>query len=240
MDQGWTGLYIITISYGQSLILAENIRLFSTAPFIGFKLPLLRPGFGSGVKTFTKNDTFLVPSGVTQVEVELWGGGAGTHASIPGTPSGGGSGGGYARRRIQGLTPGQLIPVTIGAGGAAGRVGGTPAGSGGTTSFGQYASATGGSLNYLTSPSNPQFGATPPGVGVNGDVNLTGSAGQAGLLNQGGMGGGAPMGGTQNSGTTGVAGTTPGGGAAGAGTGANSATPYDGAMGGGGMVVVRW
>ena len=111
---------------------------------------------------------------------------------------------------------------------------------GGTTSFGQYVSATGGSLNYLTSPTNPQFGSTPPGVGINGDTNLMGSAGQASILNQGGMGGGSPMGGSQNSGTTGVAGTTPGGGAAGAGTGADGLTPYDGAAGGTGLVVVRW
>ena len=49
------------------------------------------------------------------------------------------------------------------------------------------------------------------------------------------------MGGSQNSyGTTGVAGITPGGGAAGAGTGAKTATPYDGAMGGSGLVIVRW
>ena len=114
------------------------------------------------------------------------------------------------------------------------------ASAGGTTSFGQYVSATGGSLNYLASVANPQFGATPAGIGNNGDVNLTGSAGQAGIVNQGGMGGGAPMGGNQNSGTTGVNGTTPGGGAAGAGTGADSVTPYDGAMGGNGLVVVRW
>ena len=87
---------------------------------------------------------------------------------------------------------------------------------------------------------SPQNGATPGGNGVAGDVNILGSTGQAGVLNQGGLGGGAPMGGCQNSGTWGLPGNFPGGGASGAGTGANSATPYNGAPGSPGLVVVRW
>ena len=225
-DQGWVGLYVITVPYGETVIGANNIAVLPTAPFVGWKLPNLSPGFGAGVQSFSSNGVFVVPSGVSQLEVELWGGGSGSFASVAGGPSGGGSGGGYARKRIQGVSPGQSVTVTVGAGGTAGTTSGTPAGAGGTTSFGQYVSATGGSLNYLTTVTNPQLGATPPGIGVNGDVNLTGSAGQSSLLNQGGLGGAAPMGGSQNSGTTGVNGTTPGGGASGAGTGANSATPY--------------
>ena len=128
----------------------------------------------------------------------------------------------------------------MGAGGAGGTTHGTAASPGGASSFGQLVSATGGSLNYLASASAPENGATPPGVGVGGDLNFTGSAGQAGILNQGGMGGAAPHGGTQNSGTTGNAGTFPGGGAAGAGTGGAGTTAFNGAAGGGGLVVVRW
>jgi hypothetical protein len=240
VDQGWVGLYVVTLSYGQTTVAATNIAAMPTAPFIGWKIPNLRPGFASGVQTFLSGGEFTIPAGISQVEVELWGGGAGSYASASGIASGGGSGGGYSRMRVAGLTPGQIIGVTVGTGGAAGKVSGSSAGAGGTTSFGQYVSATGGSLNYLASQANPQYGATPPGTGINGDVNLTGSAGQAGAMNQGGMGGGAPMGGSQNSGTTGVAGTTPGGGAAGAGTGANGTTAFDGAPGGGGLVVIRW
>ncbi len=239
-DQGWIGLYAITVSYGQTTILAGNIATLPTAPFITWKLPGLHPGFGSGVQSFQSSGTFVVPLGVSQIEVELWGGGSGSFASVPTSPSGGGSGGGYARKLIQGVLPGQIISVTVGNGGGAGTTGGAAAGSGGTTSFGQYVSATGGSLNYLASISAPLYGATPSGTGINGDINLSGSAGQNGILNQGGVGGGAPMAGSQNSGTTGVTGSTPGGGAAGAGTGANSSTPYNGAPGGGGLAVVRW
>ena len=245
-DNGWTGLYVITVAFAQTTITAADITTLPGAPFLTWKLPQLKPGFGTGVQTFSSNATFVVPAGVTQLEVELWGGGAGSFASTsgtgggPGVASGGGSGGGYSRKRITGLTPGQSISVLVGAGGGAGLISGVAPTAGGVSSFGQFASATGGGLNYLSTLSTPQFGATPPGVGVGGDVNLTGSAGQAGIGSQGGMGGGAPMGGAQNSGTTGVVGTSPGGGAAGAGTGANGATAYNGAAGASGLVVVRW
>ncbi|MDR3532810.1 MAG: hypothetical protein P4L90_19930 [Rhodopila sp.] len=239
-DSGWTGLYQITVSYGQTAVTAANISIIPTAPFLTWKLPALRPGFGSGVQSFVSSSNFMVPAGVTQVEVEVWGGGSGSYASVPGLPSGGGSGGGYARKLVTGLVPGQSVPVTIGSGGASGTTGGAAAGPGGISSFGQFVSATGGSLNYLATTSAPGNGATPPGIGVGGDVNFAGSAGQAGILNQGGLGGASAIGGTQNSGTTGNIGSFPGGGAAGAGTGATGNTAFDGAAGGGGLVVVRW
>ncbi len=240
VDNGWVGLYAITLSYGQTTITSTNITKLATAPFLGWKLPTLRPGFASGVGTYTSNGIFMVPTGVSQVEVEVWGGGSGSYASTQSYASGGGAGGGYARKRVTGLVAGQTIPITIGTGGAGGTTSGGAPSPGGTSSFGIYVSATGGSLNGLATMQDPRNGATPGGYGVGGDVNLTGSAGQGGTLNQGGLGGGAPMGGCQNSGTTGVAGTSPGGGASGAGTGANSATPYNGAPGASGLVVVRW
>ena len=240
VDNGWVGLYVITVSYGQTTVTVPNIVQVSTAPFVSWKLPALRPGFASGVQTFPSSGNFVVPAGVSQVEVEVWGGGSGSYASTTSASSGGGAGGGYARKRITGLSGGQSIPVTIGSGGAGGATGGALPSGGGTSSFGTFVSATGGSLNQLASAASPQNGATPPGGGINGDVNMKGSAGQAGLLNQGGMGGGAPSGGWQNSGTWGLTGTFPGGGASGAGTGADSATPYSGAPGASGLVVVRW
>ena len=240
VDNGWVGLYVITVSYGQTTIAAGSIMQLTTAPFLAWKLPELRPGFASGVQTFQTSGTFTIPSGVTQVEVEVWGAGSGSFASVGSISSGGGSGGGYARKRITALAPGQSVAVTVGVGGGGGTTGGGAATAGGTSSFGSYVNATGGSLNPLASVASPQNGATPPGVGVGGDVNLSGSAGQAGVLNQGGLGGAAPMGGAQNSGTWGLPGAFPGGGASGAGTGANSATPYNGAAGASGLVVVRW
>ncbi|HME19860.1 MAG TPA: hypothetical protein VKI44_00585 [Acetobacteraceae bacterium] len=240
IDNGWVGLYVVTVSYGQTAIGAASIVQLPTAPFLTWKLPALRPGFASGVQTFLSSGSFAVPAGVSQVEVEVWGGGSGSYASYGSIPSGGGSGGGYARKRITGLAAGQTVSVTIGGGGGAGTASGASAGAGGTSSFGPYVSATGGSLNALATVGSPQNGATPGGSGVGGDTNITGSSGQAGALNQGGLGGAAPMGGCRNSGTYGLAGNSPGGGASGAGTGANSATSYDGAPGSPGLVVVRW
>jgi len=239
-DAGWVPLYVVTVNYGQTTIDVTSISIAPSSPLLTWKLPLLKPGFGSGVQSFPASGNFVVPPGVTQVEVELWGGGSGTFASAAGAPSGGGSGGGYARKRIVGLNPGQQVAVTVGSGGSGGVVAGAGPTGGGTSSFGTFVSATGGSLNYLATTASPQNGATPPGVGVGGDVNLNGSAGQAGTGSQGGMGGAGAMGGSQNSGTTGVNGLFPGGGASGAGTGASGSTPYAGAAGAGGLVVVRW
>jgi hypothetical protein len=239
-DSGWVGLYQIVVSFGQTQVTTSNITVVPTAPFLNWKLPGLRPGFGSGVQSFVNGGNFIVPAGVTQVEVEVWGAGAGSYSSVPGLPSGGGSGGGYARKLVTGFVPGQSVAVVIGAGGVAGTTGGAAASPGGTSSFGQLVSATGGSLNFLANTSAPGNGATPPGVGVGGDVNFTGSAGQAAVANQGGMGGASPIGGTQNSGGTGNGGIFPGGGAAGAGTGASGNTAFNGGAGAGGLIVVRW
>ena len=244
-DSGWIGLYQITVSYGQTQVVGGNITLMPSAPFLVCKLPSARPGFGSGVKSFVASGSFTVPPGVTQVEVEVWGAGCGSFASLPGLPSGGGSGGGYARKLVTGLTPGQSIPVTVGVGGVGGTTDGAGASAGGASSFGSFASASGGGLNRIGTVSSPQFGATPAGVGVSGDVTFSGSAGQSAIWNQngtgqGGMGGAAPMGGAQNSGSTGNIGCFPGGGAAGAGTGSAGNAAYNGAAGGGGLVVVRY
>ena len=194
-DAGWIGLYQIAVANGQTTITAGNISVLPTAPFLSWKLPSLKPGFGCGVKTFTSSGTFTVPAGVTQVKSRYGVLARGVSLPFPAWRSGGGSGGGYARKLVTGLSPGQVVPVTVGAGGAAGTTTGTPAGSGGTSSFGQFVSATGGSLNYQATTSAPGNGATPPGIGIGGDVNFSGSAGQAGTSNQGGMGGAAPMGG---------------------------------------------
>jgi len=240
VDNGWVGLYVVTVGYGQTAITAGNITRLPTAPFLSWKLPSLRPGFASGAQSFVSSGTFVVPAGVTQVEVEVWGAGSGSYASFGSMPSGGGAGGGYARKRVTGLSAGQAIAVTVGNGGSGGTTGGAAASAGGTSSFGAFVSATGGSLNALAHVNDPRNGATPAGNGAGGDINILGSAGQAGILNQGGLGGAAPMGGSQNSGTWGLPGGFPGGGASGAGTGADSATSYAGAAGAQGLVVVRW
>jgi hypothetical protein len=239
VDNGWVGLYSITVGYGQLAVTSTNIAVLPLAPFINFKLPQLRPGFASGVQAFNTPGefTFTVPDGVTQVEAEVWGAGSGSFASVSGMPSGGAGGGGYARGRVTSLTAGALIGVVVGAGGSGG-TGSTNPTTGGSSSFGTI-SATGGGLNPQANTSSPQNGA-PGGLGVGGDFNAGGSAGQAGISNVGGLGGAAPLGGTQNSGTAGNSGIFPGGGASGAGTGADGNQANPGASGAHGCVIVRW
>ena len=82
VDSGWVGLYVVTVSYGQTAIGAASIAQLIAAPFLPFKLPTLRPGFASAVQTYPSSGTFTVPAGVSQVEVEIWGGGSGTYASV--------------------------------------------------------------------------------------------------------------------------------------------------------------
>jgi len=241
VDSGWAGLYVVTVATGQATVTAANIAAHPAAPFLGFRLPQLRPGFASGVQSITATGSFIVPAGVTQLDVELWGGGAGSFASLSGTPSGGAAGGGYCRKRITGLAPGQVIAVTIGAGGNAGATGTAPT-AGGTTSFGAFCSASGGQLNGLATPAAPYHGGTPGGTGTGGDLNLPGSEGNVGITINGGMGGGAAHGGGMRNAGAGPAnpGLVPGGGASGAGTGSSGTTANAGAAGAAGMVLVRW
>jgi hypothetical protein len=202
-----------------------------------------------GISKLTSSGTYVVPPACTTVEAEVWGAGSGSWASVTGICGGGGSGGGYARKLITGLTPGSSITVTVGAGGTAGTTGVAP-GAGGASSFGSYISATGGSLNVLNTPAAPIFGNIA-GVGSSGDLDLPGGDGGQGggnqtiaggtyIGNQGGYGGeGAMAGGVINSGATGNAGRFPGGGASGAGTGTSGTTAYAGAAGAAGYVIVR-
>ncbi|MEJ0019707.1 MAG: glycine-rich domain-containing protein [Acetobacteraceae bacterium] len=194
-----------------------------------------------GLVAFWGTGNFTVPSGITAVDVELWGGGAGSFASYGTRRSGGGGAGAYVRRRITGLTPFQVIVVTIGGGGIAGTTTGPswPSG-GGTSSFGSYISATGGALNGLVTPTGSvDFGGIG-GTPYNGDLNIIGSSGGAATATTTGMGGASAVGGSIGSGTTGLDGIFPGGGAAGAGFLSDGVTPCNGAAGAPGFCIVRW
>lgn len=177
--------------------------------------------------------TFVVPSGVTKVKVRVWGAGGGSSASSgAGSYTAGAGGGGYAERFISGLTPGQSITVTVGAGGTAATAG-NRGGPGGTSSFGAYASATGGA----GADPNPSLGVSG-GFGTGGDINIQGQQGSGSLASTkagdggAGGGGGGPM---APGGAGGInPGNFPGGGSAGAAPG------VAGAAGAGGSVYVAW
>lgn len=85
-------------------------------------------------ETIAINTNWTVPSGIRNktIYVRLFGGGGG----------GIGGGGGYMNNGEISVTPGEIIPITIGIGGNSNTYGGGNAG--GTTSFGTYLSASGG------------------------------------------------------------------------------------------------
>lgn len=138
---------------------------------------------------WTSNTTFVVPNGVSHLEV--WtqaGGGAGGGRSSASTASvsGGGGGGGGNHVIITTVSPGQSISVVVGAGGT-GVVAGT-GGNGGDSQFGSYTVATGGRGGGIAfGPAGTNFaagggnggGASHIGTGGGGQ-NFTGQNGQQG------------------------------------------------------------
>ena len=187
---------------------------------------------------------WTVPAGVTVLKkVRLWspgGGGGGSYASAGAGASG--ATGAFVEQENLAVTPGQVIPVTIGAPGVGGAGGAscTAGGAGGTTSFGSYFSATGGlGGNYGSGAvcSTSTAGGTPTG----GSFSLNGQSGsfgfQFGSTTAGGGGPGAPFGtgpAPFNVQFTGSNGTFPGGGGS---AGSNS---YGGGVGGGGLVLIEY
>jgi hypothetical protein len=64
---------------------------------------------------------FTVPADVFFIDVEVWGGGGGGGSPLSANRgAGGAAGAGYARKLCS-VTPGQVIPVTVGGGGGGGR-----------------------------------------------------------------------------------------------------------------------
>ena len=114
---------------------------------------------------------FVVPDGVFSVYAEVYGGGGGAGVQDWNTGQAhgeGGGGGGFAGGWVS-VTPGQVIPVTVGARGTGSGVGSGTAG--GTSSFGSFMSATGGT------PGSSNGAPGGGGTGIGGQINLTGSMG---------------------------------------------------------------
>ena len=185
------------------------------------------------VTSHTGSGTYTAPTGTTRVFVKCTGGGGGSAGYLE---SGGASG--YTEKMITGLHGGWTSAVTVGGGGGGvGYYGG--GGVGGTSSFGAYCSATGGTgaNNHWTHTGGHGGGAT------GGDLNIAGGSGcghgnhhgSAGL-GKGGSSywGGAPA--RRHSGGELIGPGAPGGGGSGSPTdGGGAATGQPGV---GGIVVV--
>lgn len=198
-------------------------------------------------KTFTATGTYTIPAGYSRMDIFCVGGGGGggggsTASSNYQGDSGAGGGGGYTRT-VTGIavSAGQVLAVSVGAGGVGGKRGGSSSGSaggggtaGGTTSVTRsgsvLCSAAGGSSgNYLDGGSGGSGGA---GASIGGNADsFDGSNGGT----DGGSGGGSWSG--KGQGTTTRAwglssGTQHSGGGGSGGTGGKPSGTARGAIGG--------
>jgi hypothetical protein len=102
-----------------------------------------------GITEFTSSGAWAVPNSVERIQVEMWGGGGGGGRSDNSQYSegaGGGGSGGYVRA-ILSVTPGEVLTMTIGAGGAKAT---TDLGTGASGSNTQIISDTRGNLAIAT------------------------------------------------------------------------------------------
>ncbi len=153
-----------------------------------------------GMQIFNTSTSWTVPSGVTAVIAEAWGGGGGgggggAYNINSGGGGGGGGSGAYGKMAITGLLPGASIPIVVGTGGTGGAAGAqgitAPDGvAGGNSSVNGVIIAYGGA---------PGKGGGSGGNGYNGSV---GSGGSGGGINS------LAFGVTGNSGSSGTIGGT--------------------------------
>lgn len=208
----------------------------------------------SGLQRFVADGTFTVPAGKTTVYLTGCaaggGGGGGAGRSASGSGGGGGGGAGAIAFKIPvSVTPGQVIPVTIGQAGAGGRGGSEPddgalGGTGGNTSFGSLLTlvgGTGGRGGGTLPPSGGGGGV--PGGGWGSDGIPSGKAGDGGQGGSGAFGtaGGAGRGrsSTGSAGPSVAAGYGTGGAGGGGGYG-SSATGSSALPGRSGLLIVEW
>ena len=149
------------------------------------------------IQVFGSSGTFVVPTGVTKIQVVMWGGGGGggggnTYSSGNCTPGGGGGAGCYALN-VFSVTNGASYTVTVGSGGAGGGSGGGNGTSGSATSFGALMTANGGG-GGSGGPNTSGFGAGAGGSGASctgAIANFHSQDGQSGSYASGSGGNGA-------------------------------------------------
>jgi len=179
------------------------------------------------------NGTWVAPSCVSSVTIELWGAGGGGGNSATGTAAGGsGGGGGAYARGIHSVTSGSTYHYNVGAVGTGGPASSTALATAGGSSWFNATAATnsapitntggtlavGGGIGINNSTANPANGGAA--ASSLGNVSTaSGTSGAAGANNGGGAGG---------------AGANPGGGAGGAGSTNNNGTNGTAPGGGGG------
>lgn len=193
----------------------------------------------TGVDTYNSGSGNWESPITGDVDIELNGGGAGGGAGGSGSGSNGGSGGGgggYCKKTIS-VTAGQLIPYSVGSGGAGGLDSGTGLGGAGTASTANGTLTANGGDGGDYGDNDPTVSAAG-GTATGGDTNTSGGASAAvSSGNHGSAGGSSPNGGTGGAG--GIDGSTEvgsAGGAPGAGGGGGAKTEENGGAGAAGRV----
>jgi hypothetical protein len=131
-------------------------------------------------QTFNTSGTYTVPSGKSYIAVYVVGGGGGGQSGTTQTAGGGGGGGGVASFAGYAVVPGQQFSVTVGSGGSGGVTGNQNSGGGGTSSFGNLATANGGTARNSNAYGNQGDSASFGGSGEIKEI-LQVSAAQAAL-----------------------------------------------------------
>lgn len=192
----------------------KNKQLFFTISL----LFIIIYGYSQTTQTFSNSGTFTVPTGVTSLTVEAWGGGGKGGSIVSATNAVGGGGGGAYAKKIMTVVPGEQYTYVVG-------TGSTSNAAGGDSSFSSLAPTTlvrakGGSSVADNTATGAIGGLTS---GCIGDISYNGGSGAAGS-NGTYSGGGGSSAGTASNGTTAtnrIGATAPAGGGNG-GSGRNS------------------
>lgn len=171
-----------------------------TAPGSAVAFESISAGGSFTMTVFTSSGTWTKPAGLSDVKVRVLGGGGGGGAgNSPG--GGGGGGGGYAEEYLDAPALGATETVTVGAGGNKGVAfpGTTPGGSGGTSSFGSFVSASGGGGGG--GQPGPNAGGTG-GIGSGGQFNFGGQGNDSNPSGKSPLLGNSPMAFKRNSSTS--------------------------------------
>ncbi len=199
-------------------------------------------------ETFTTTTSWAAPTGVTSVNVEVWGGGGGGGGQNLSSDGGGGGGGGAYSKSTITVVPGNNYTVTVGTAGT-GSAGCTASTAGGDSWFSTTGTilAKGGSPGACSTGTPPAGGAGGVAASGVGTTKFSGGQGEIGRNNNAGSGGyGGSSAGTAAAGWSGpqtwstvtypTASTPSGGGHGGnaGGVGVNGSAPASGNGGGGG------
>ncbi|MFN7014432.1 MAG: GEVED domain-containing protein, partial [Bacteroidia bacterium] len=175
---------------------------FTSLFLLLFTLLGFSDAFGQSPSVFTTSGTWTCPQGVTTIQVEAWGGGAGgrSTANTNGHVGGGGGGGAYARRNAITVVPGATYTITVGTGGAA-----NTAGTASTATInGVTITAAGGSVGAASGTGTPAGGTGGTIAGSVGDVRFAGGNGGSGFGSGASGGSGSGGGGGSAAGSTGT------------------------------------